>query len=182
MPMPNELRDSFVEHLKDLAERKDRGALAALRRGLGKPPGTAPEMFRYVVPWTSQLAVAEEDRFFLVASLFALHPVSCDEGNMGDVFRSIRIAAGGADVAESLEKRFVALLNAHREDLPNHLRHAVALARSHDVPINWVRLIRDLDHWDHPDRFIQRDWARQYWGRTRAEEPGVDSESTEETN
>lgn len=182
MPKPTELQASFVAHLKDLADREDRGALAALRRGLGKPPGTAPEMFRHVIPWTSHLTSAEEDRFFLVASLFALHPVTCTKGNMGEAFRRIRIAAGGGDVADSLEKRFVALLNAHREDLPNHLRHAVALAQSHSIPVNWAQLIRDLDYWDHPDRLVQRDWARQYWGRTRAEEPDVDTDSSEEPN
>ena len=39
----------YITYLLSLKE--NRGALAALRRGLGRPPGTAPEMYPYVVPW-----------------------------------------------------------------------------------------------------------------------------------
>ena len=39
----------FVTYLQSLAEKDDRGALAALRRGLGQSPGSVPDTFRYVV-------------------------------------------------------------------------------------------------------------------------------------
>ena len=41
----------FVEFLEGLEGRRDRGALASLRRGLGQPPGATPEMHRYVSQW-----------------------------------------------------------------------------------------------------------------------------------
>ncbi|MFC1982978.1 hypothetical protein ACFLV5_04280 [Chloroflexota bacterium] len=37
----------FISRLEKLVSDKDRGALATLRRGLGKPTGTAREMDRY---------------------------------------------------------------------------------------------------------------------------------------
>ena len=46
-----EKRNNFITYLEELRDREDRGALAALRRGLGQPPGSAVEMYRYVVPW-----------------------------------------------------------------------------------------------------------------------------------
>ena len=172
----DEKAQAFVAYLSGLAGREERGALAALRRGLGRSPGTTPETFKYAVPWLSQEAVrADEDRYFLVASLFGLHPSSTSEGNMGATFRQIH-REGGHEEGDSLEKRFVALLNAHSDDLPNHLRHAVAMARSNDVPVNWYQLLCDLRHWGHPDRFVQRQWATSFWRRAaRApEEPNTD--------
>ena len=41
--------ETFLAYLRGLAKRDDRGALAALRHGLGQPPGTAAEMHPYVV-------------------------------------------------------------------------------------------------------------------------------------
>ncbi len=66
---------AFIRDLEGLAEREDRGALAALRRGLGKQPGAAPEMFPYLAPWTQHEHGWGEECMYLVASLFALHPV-----------------------------------------------------------------------------------------------------------
>jgi len=33
------------------------------------------------------------------------------------------------------------------------------------VPIDWPHLLRDLLDWERPDRAVQRDWARGFWGR-----------------
>ncbi len=164
MPAPSEHNNRFIEYLSGLAEREDRGALAALRRGVGKAPGTAPETFPIMVPWTHTLRRYQADIYFTVGALFALHPSNTPRGNLGDTFAQIRAARGGE--AGSLERRFVALLKAHRDDAHNHLRHAVGLARSDDVPVNWAQLLADLTAWDHPARYIQQQWAAGYWGRS----------------
>jgi len=173
MPRPSEHQANFVEYLVGLSDRENRGALAALRRGVGKPPGTVPETFPIMVPWTGSLKSRREaDCYFLVGALFALHPQNTTQGNMGTTFALM------PDPSDSLEKRFVALLNADAEDLRNHLRHAVSLAGSKEVPVNWAQLLADLRHWDHPDRFVQRDWAEQYWGHSQ---PAEDEGTTEPT-
>lgn len=162
----------FVESLEALVAREDRGALAALRRGLGKTPGEVSEMHRYVVPWlpeTSNLRL--EDPYYLVASLFAWHQRSWRprEGdnrltNLGASFA--RLAR--EDESDSIEKRFVALLDSHRDDLPDHLRTAVGLLRSHEIPIDWAQLLRDIKGWSWESRSVQRQWARAFWGYPRA--------------
>jgi CRISPR system Cascade subunit CasB len=76
---------------------------------------------------------------------------------MGTAFATVK------GPSESLEKRFVALLNCHRDDLPNHLRQAVSLLKSEDVSINWRRLLKDILSWDHETRFVQQQWAREFW-------------------
>jgi len=63
-------RWQFVQALKRLVEHKDRGALAALRRGLGRTPGEATEIFPYVVPYLPDgTGPREEEAWYLIASL-----------------------------------------------------------------------------------------------------------------
>ncbi|MCZ2122251.1 MAG: type I-E CRISPR-associated protein Cse2/CasB, partial [Anaerolineales bacterium] len=80
------LEERFIDRLKQMAEGGERGALASLRRGLGQPPGTVAEMYRYVEPFLGGMesgARYKESAFYLVAALFAFHPKSTNEGNMG---------------------------------------------------------------------------------------------------
>jgi len=174
--MPTDHQTKFATYLAGLAEREDRAALAHLRRGLGRPPGTAPEMFPIVAPWTHSMRDWEADIYYVVAALFASHPESTDEGNFGDTCRRTHgrtrsgHRVGEEHEVDRLERRFVALLNAHVGDLQWHLRHAVDLAAGEDVPVNWAQLLYDLDHWTHPDRFVQRQWANHYWGGRRSDE------------
>jgi CRISPR system Cascade subunit CasB len=149
----------FITYLLSLKE--NRGALAALRRGLSRSPGTAAEMYPYVVPWlperASQLA---ETAYYLIAALFAYHPENISSGNMGDHLRAT-IAAGGNE--QATERRFVALLQSHPDDLPVHLRHAVSYLKSKEQPVNWQQLFEDLLRWDHPQRYVQKRWAGSFW-------------------
>lgn len=164
----------------------DRAALAALRRGLGKSPGEATEMFPYVMRFISdEMPVWRQDNYFLIASLFASHPDNSPSSETDDrknplgasVHRldsAIRHKRGIASTEKSsVEKRFVALLNAERDDLPEHLRHVVALLKAEDIPVNWAKLLHDLDDWGRADRRVQRAWALAYWQVT----PGRSTQS-----
>lgn len=152
----------------------DRAALAALRRGLGKEPGEAPEVFPVLMPllpeaplwpWPERVA-------YLIASLFALHPLSWSKASRGrhrsNLGASMRQLAGEAGEAESNgpERRFVALLNSDVADLPDHLRGIVGLLKSADppIPVDWAQLARDLLYWSDADREVQRRWATAFWG------------------
>jgi CRISPR system Cascade subunit CasB len=173
----------FVVHLAALAGKSETGeerndkqknlaALAALRRGLGKSPGEAAEMFPYVVPYIPDyLPPYRQDDYFLVASLFAAHQVIWrhtgdrrEPTNLGASFRWLHAAFESG----SIEKRFVALLNAEHSDLPEHLRHGISLLKAHEIPVDWERLLRDLAWWDSERRSVQRAWANAYW---RTESP-----------
>lgn len=153
----------FVSFLLGLARTENRGALAALRRGLGRERTPPAEMLRLVVPYLPQNRPWEHRWYFLVASLFGLHPETGGKGDLGDTFRSL-----GAH--ESAQKRFVALLDAHPDDLPYRLRQAVALAKSKEAPVNWFQLLEDLFRWQTESRYVQQRWARSYWARRNQEE------------
>jgi CRISPR system Cascade subunit CasB len=167
-------KHSFITYLEGLREREDRGALAALRRGLGQEPGRAVEMYRYVVPWVPERASRQEERaYYLVAALFAYHPAPGGQGNLGAAFRRT-LGPQGDNTA--IERRFTALLAAHADDLPFYLRQAIGFLKSKEVPVNWQQLLVDLRAWDHPEGYVQRDWARAFWGRA-PQEPGEEETS-----
>ena len=153
----------FIRYLQKLEADNNRGALASLRRGLGQPPGTVADMYRYVEPFLGGMesgARFKESAFYLVAALFALHPQSTDSGDMGKHMAAARTEAG----SDALERRFTALLAAHPDDLPEYLRQAVSFLKSKDVPIHWDELLHDLQGWGREDRSVQKKWARSFWG------------------
>ncbi len=157
----------FITYLESLRDREDRGALATLRRGLGREPGSVVEMYPYVVPWLpAGLSRQAEAAYYLVAALFAYHPSPGGSGNLGDAFRGTLDAQGDNT---AIERRFATLLAAHPDDLPFHLRQAVSFLKSKERPIDWRQLLADLQAWGHPDGYVQKQWARSFWGRTREE-------------
>ena len=167
------LDESFIAYLERIIERDDRAILAHFRRGLGKEPGTATEMFPYIAPFTNDIKKrSQENAYFLVASMIGLyHKAKKTAGNLGDSIWLMKDESG------SIEKRFVALLNADEEDLPQHLRQIISLLKSKEKPINWLQLLKDIKFWSHENRSVQRNWAYGFWGRTT-----VDTEKKGETD
>ena len=169
----------FVASLDGLVPRTDRGeerrgdraALAALRRASGRGAGESIDAYPtvYRALGDTSLPPWEEGPYFIVASLFAFYPESA-RGDAGD--QSQRSRSLGNSFAQlslksesgRIEKRFSALLDSRRDNLPEHLRHAVSLMRAHEVAIDWVRLLGDIRLWDGDDRRVQRRWARDFWG------------------
>jgi CRISPR system Cascade subunit CasB len=149
------LIDYLTRHIED------RGMLAALRRGLGRPPGGAPEMFPYVIPFVRPKAHHwEEANLYLIASLFAMHPSVTSGGNMGAHLRAYAKAVGDD---QATTRRFVQLMRMRREMLDVPLRQHISLLKSRDIAVDWNRLLRDLSYWSHEDGFVQYEWAKAYW-------------------
>lgn len=161
-------KESFVSYLESLVKKQDRGALAHLRQGLGKPTGAVPEMHRYVVPFLPPKASRRlEEACYLTAALFALWHQGKD---MVILNPPLNLGASLAHMVtsnneDSLDRRVTALLKSHPEDLPHHLRQVISLLKSKDVPVAWHQLLKDILNWDHPEGFVQRAWAQAFWGR-----------------
>lgn len=157
----------FVTYLKSLAD--NRGALAALRRGLGQPSGTVPDMYRYVVPLLPKDAYPgswTERSYYLIAALYAAHPASDGYGNLGSHF-AVHLDLQNPDRNDAIEKRFVALLTAHPEDLHIYLRQGISFLRSKETPVNWDQLMWDVRELGNPDRAtnVRKHWADAFWRR-----------------
>lgn len=161
--MNDEQKHPLILRLESMASENspDRGALAKLRRGFEDPVETYPIVLPFL---RNDVSNRELNLYAAVASLFAIHPKAGGSGNFG---QHMRFAAG--ENIEATERRFVALLRAHVDDLPEVLRHAVSFLRSKDIPVNWEQLRKDLLAWDHPDGYVQKNWARGFWGYQNSE-------------
>jgi CRISPR system Cascade subunit CasB len=181
----------FVAQLKKLVEDEDRATLARLRRGLGKPVGSAAERDGWVFAHLSEeRSDRQVDAAALIASLFALWHQGQDSvadeppKSLGSSFAKLREASRAAqdEAPESIEKRFVALLNCDSADLPGRLRHAASLLKARDVAVDWVQLLRDVLWWQSPKHLVQRRWARDFWIGRKVEAAAVPASSGSGTN
>ncbi len=158
------LAEDFVAHLKKLAGENggnpNRAALAELRRSLTQAPGTYVRAYRYVPPYVHNLFQEQRDAYFLVAGLFASHVDTASDESLG---ASIKKLYREKDSSESVEKRFITLLDADETQLPYRLRQMVSLLKSEDIPVDYLSLLQHLTHWSHPDRWVQQRWARDFY-------------------
>jgi CRISPR system Cascade subunit CasB len=154
----DERQEKFIGHLLSLARegKEDRGALADLRSGLGKEPGEMARVHKHVAPYLPEKNYNDRS-YYLVATLFGAFPQHRGGRSLGTAFRPLKTKS------DSMEARFVALLNAHPDDLDDHLRHAVSLLKANEQPLDWFRLFQDLLQWDRPEGPIQLKWARDFY-------------------
>jgi CRISPR type I-E-associated protein CasB/Cse2 len=166
---PRKWTEPLIEHLIRMHRDDERGPLAELRRGAADWPDCGHRVLRHVVPFfSSEPNQVHENAMLLVAALYALNPGTEDPGdNMGDVMRK---TAGARDSFDSIEARFMRLLDARDEiEIATHLRHAVQLAAGKGVAIGWTQLLRDLrgllsgdEDWRQN---VLRRWARSFWSK-----------------
>lgn len=64
---------------------------------------------------------------------------------------------------DSIERRFMALLNADAEHLPGHLRQSISLLMAEEVELDWERLLNDVATWHRPGKHRQKEWIRDYY-------------------
>ncbi len=166
--------ERFIETLYGWAAVRDqptrdgaraRANLAILRRGRGKTLDESVELYPIVEQYLPHDAPRwEAERLYLVASLFAAHLTPWRDPppytNFGTALRRYveRQVAADNDVRDSVNRRFVALLECDREELPDHLRHMTTLLAEQEI--DWHSLLRDLRSWrgNVPHR-----WAGEFY-------------------
>lgn len=173
--------DSFVAYLQSLTAR-DRGALAVLRRSLGFAPGAYPPAYPSVERFAAQGGAKDSLRqaLYVTAGLFALHPQHTQGRGIADAFGQLMQRRD----RPSIEKRFIALLSAEAENLPDHLRQVVALLAADGIGFDYGALLNDIEPWLHPRAFDTRDRVRQRWARafyraTLPQTPTADAQGTQ---
>jgi len=153
----------FVESLNRLTKTPPNlGALADLRSGLPVPPGHAPRMHRYIVPFLEEKPDFRDRWFYTVGALFGAHQRHKQNRTFATAFRAIYRAG-----SESIGKRFIAMLAAHPNDLHKHLVHAIGLLAKEDEGFDYVGLLEDLARWTLPDMPVQNRWARDFYRKDK---------------
>jgi len=152
---PEQKVSAFFERL----ERLDAGGRARLKRNAGRPLAESRDalgLFYALLP--QGVPAGQEETYFLVATLYPL----ADSGGHGDLGVSLRVARKETN-AKGLDRRVEILLDADESQLPFRLRQTIRFLQSNRVRVDWPRLLEDLLYWNHPERRVQKRWARSYF-------------------
>ena len=169
---------TLVEELTQRAEKESK-VRAVLKRSLAFDPGTYPPAFSYVEhrlnnddgEWKRKV-------YYLVAGLWAHHWRDRGGGGRQSIANACRELYWANDQSPSIERRFITLIDADPEQLPYRLRQMVSLLKEQEIDFN--KLSNDLLSWNHPDKFIQIRWAREFYNQ--AAEKNEETETTNKEN
>ena len=160
--------ENFVDYLGELVKKDDRATLARLRHSLAFPPGQYTQVFGFMERFTSSLYGWDREAYYLTAGLFATHPDQTEDEaeTLGATFRRVYYERSES---ESIAKRFLALIDADPEQMPERLRHAINLIRSHALSVNYDLLLLHLKAWQSENHWVQQRWARDFYRPFEAE-------------
>lgn len=170
--------DRFVNRLMELQEREATGELAILRRNAGLSLAEsrgALGIFYRLLPVNTGYT---EEIYFLVATLYPHNTKSIEGENLGGALAKLKAIDG----SEALDRRVAILLDSGFErgsnrlrpgELGFRLRQTIKLLASKEIGVDWQCLLQDLLRWDHPDRWVQKQWARAYFGAQSMQEEGL---------
>jgi CRISPR system Cascade subunit CasB len=151
--------DPKIAYFISRLERLDPGGRAKLKRSAGETLEEAHEIAFFYSLLPNGVPEKQEGTYFLAATLFPL----AEAGGKGDLGTSLHNARNDKN-AKGLDRRVQALLDADEAQLPYRLRRAIFILKSSRVRVNWGRLLQDLLQWNASTRFVQRQWARSYFG------------------
>lgn len=149
---------AFVGSLLHLVREQDREALAHLR---GMVRGSTADLLRaarYVAPYLGDREYPSDRWYYVVGGLFAYHPMHASDGpSLGGALAKIRGDRG------SMDRRVLALLGTDETSLQKPLFQAVSLLSAAGQGLDYFRLLKDVCAWGHPDSYVQKRWARDYF-------------------
>jgi CRISPR system Cascade subunit CasB len=182
-----ERETKFLQAIRDRIKH-DNGAKADFKRALSGEPKHIRKIHIYVLPYIGKLRDSEREQkrqeeqiWIPVACLSVFYPQPFREGekqrNFGHSCRSLAAATN----SKGAERRFRALLDLTLSDIQSPLTALVRQMKTKEVAIDYPQLIADLRRWEHPDQYIQDQWARTFWGVSALPEEHQSDQNAEDS-
>lgn len=157
-------------------ESAARASLAKLRRGIGRLPGSMPELWNETLEGMPESLMGRgngpsrsEWAVHTALTLFALHqqgkdlkkqPMSSEGVRLGTAIRKL---IQNEEDEPRIKRRFDAAVTADSlAEFAHHLRGLIQLMKAVDILLDYPSLARDLFSFQFPD---YRDAVRLQWGR-----------------
>jgi len=179
----------FIDWLEKLNEQ-DRKARAVLRRSLAFDPGQYIHAYPYVEPFVKDENKAwRREMHYLVAGLWAAHwregrnglPVTLAKAAaLFDREKRQKMSLDERRKTTSTERRFITLLDADLDQLPNRLRQMTALLKEQDI--DFAALLKDIVYWSDEQKRTQNAWARDFYrtlNHDTRHQPSTETETAE---
>ena len=177
----------------ELRDQKDKKVRAVLRRSLAFGPGCFPPAYPYVEPFLGDEIAWNREMRYLVAGLWAMHR---REGRTGEPL-SIGTACAEFDLEKrrkmnrddrrkmtSTERRFVALLDADKDQLPYRLRQMISLLKDFNLDFDamlWDEKTKTgLLNWNGERKRTQNQWAKDFYRKIAGEDITSNNTAEEE--
>lgn len=167
----------FIEWLEKLNENDTR-VRAVLRRSLAFEPGRYIAAYPYVEPFLKgEDNTWRREILYLMAGLWAAHRREERSGPPISIGKACFALYLAKDKSPSVERRFITLLDADRDQLPHRLRQVVALLK--EQAIDFDALLTGLLYWNDDQKRTQNAWARDFYRNMTYEmetEPATEKE------
>lgn len=166
----------FIEWLVKL-NLSDTKVKAVLRRSLSFEPGGYVPAYPYVEPFMkSDDNYWRREMHYLVAGLWAGH---WREGRTGETMPIGKACAKhqNSSGSSSTERRFISLLDADHDQLPQRLRQMIALLKEYSIDFD--ELLKGLLRWDYDRKPTQNEWARDFY-RNLKQESDIENNTVKE--
>jgi CRISPR system Cascade subunit CasB len=152
--------NGFIEWLESL-NKQDSKVRAILRRSLSFEPGEFVPAFPYVEPF-----VKDEKNFWRRKIYYLIAAVWAEHWREGRTTATLPIGKACAAYqresgSSSTERRFINLLDADLDQLPNRLRQIVALLKEYSIDFD--ALLKGLLYWNDDQKRTQNNWARDFY-------------------
>ena len=181
-------RDENIKMFIDKLELLASGDRAVLKRNAGnslaETRGGAMAVFYRTLPFG--IRPNEEELWFVVATLRFLnrYKIEASEDGPSRDFGWTLSEIKKVYKTDSFDMRVCGLLDCRWNEgdgaLAHRLRQTVKLADGKSIPVDWDCLLKDLLNWEHPERWVQKKWARSYFGSRLKREIG--NENSDENN
>ena len=188
---PTAISSFVVSKINLLLNRKEShisADLAKLRRGIGKQPGSIPDIWDLTLNNLPEEFYSHSDQptpgewaAHLSLTLFALHQQGNDpkQSKMSKpdqtLGRAVRILVNnlGIESEDAIKRRFDTVVTSDTpEELAHHLRGLINLLKSKNIPLDYPQLADDLLKFQSPRLrdSVRLRWGQDYYSKERKDE------------
>lgn len=160
-----------------------RKILAEVRRGARNSLHSSYDFARvapHIGPYLSDKMTDADEWLSVIGALYAAAYANVPQINGVSLGKSLRLLRDSDKGNDSLEARFMALLNSREENLPGHLRQLIGLLDSAQkgIGLDWFQLLDNVQAWNRSQREIQKRWLRDFYRADRRDDALTSTDNT----
>lgn len=156
-----------VNFLRTVTERieNDNGAKATFKRALSGEHKYIRKVYPFVLPYLEGIHERQQNIWIFIACLSIFHDQDSEPAPRN--FAKSCLDLNNSSESKGPERRFRTLLDTDLDDIKSPITTLVRQIKSKKdkkIAVHYPQLIFDLCRWEHPDQYIQDQWARTFWG------------------
>ena len=142
----------------------DTGAKAAFKRALSGEQHHLLKVYPFTLPYLGGIHERQQNIWIFVACLSIYHDQDFEPAPRN--FAQSCLDLHNSSESKGPERRFRSLLDTDLIDIQSPITALVRQIKGKKdkkIPVYYPQLITDLCRWDHPDQFVQDQWAKSFW-------------------